>query len=131
MALSGNAVTITLGSSAIGGINNITFDTTLDQLDVTVFGGSGDRVFIAGLTGATMSLSGDYDYSDTNGQKVLVDAWKAKTLLTSGTQPTFTVNGSNGFAADGYVSGLSVNPTVEGKVTVSYSIQLTGAVTIS
>ena len=131
MALSGNAVTIKLGTNAIAGINNITFDTALDQLDVTEFGGTGDRAFIPGLAGATLGLAGDYDYTDTNGQKVLVDACKAKTLLTSGTQPVFTVNGTNGFAADAYVSALSVNPTVEGKVTVSYTLQLTGAVTIS
>lgn len=131
MALSGNEVTIKLGTNAIAGINNIGFDTALDQLDVTAFGGTGDRVFIPGLAGATMSLEGDYDYTDTDGQKVLVDAWKGKTLLEDTTQPTFTVNGTNGFSADAYVSAFSINPTVEGKVVVSYTLQLTGEITIS
>lgn len=131
MPTAGTATTIKLGTNAIGGINNLSFDATLDQLDVTAFGGTGDKVFIAGLKGATMSLSGDYDYTDTNGQKVLVDAYAAKTKLTGATQPVFTTNGTNGFGADAYVNTLNVSTTIEGKAVVSYTLQLTGEVTIS
>lgn len=131
MALSGNAVTIKLGTNAIAGINNIGFDTVLDQLDVTDFDSSGEREFIPGLSGATMSLGGDYEPTDTNGQVVLVNAWKNKTLLTSATAPTFTVNGTNGFSADAYVSAMNINPTVEGKVVISFTLQLTGTISIN
>jgi predicted secreted protein len=130
MASSGNAVTITLGTSAIAGINNIGFDTALDQLDVTDFDSAGGREFIPGLSGATMSLAGDYEPTDTSGQTALVNAWKNKTLLTGVTAPKFTTDGTNGFSADAYVSSMSINPTVEGKVTATYTLQLTGDINI-
>jgi hypothetical protein len=130
MALNGLAVTIKLGSNDIGGINSITFDPTADMLDITAFGGTGDREFLPGLRGATLTLAGDYDYGDTNGQKVLVDNFLTGTKLESPTKPVFTVDGTIGFTADAYVSGFSANPTVEGKVTVSYTLQLTGVVAV-
>lgn len=130
MALSGLNVTIKLGTNDIAGINSITFDPVLDQLDVTDFDSLGEREFIPGLSSGTITLAGDYEATDINGQKVLVDAWKAKTLLTTTTKPAFTVNGTNGFSADAFVSAFSINPTNEGKVTVSFTLQLTGAISI-
>jgi len=130
MALSGNAVTIKLGTNDVAGINSITFDPVLDQLDTTDFDSNGEREFIPGLSSATITLAGDYEPTDTNGQTVLVNAWKNKTLLTTTTAPAFTVDGTNGFSADAYVASFSINPTVEGKVTVTYSLQLTGTITI-
>jgi len=130
MALNGCGVTIKLGTNDIAGINNITFDPTLDQLDVTDFDSSCEREFIPGLSSGTITIAGDYEPTDTNGQVVLVNAWKNKTLLTTTTKPAFTVDGTNGFSADAYVSSFSINPTVEGKVTVTYTLQLTGAISI-
>lgn len=130
MALSGLNVTIKLGTNDVAGINSITFDPVLDQLDVTDFDSVGEREFIPGLSSGTITLAGDYEPTDTNGQKVLVDAWKAKTLLTTTTKPAFTVDGTNGFSADAFVSAFSINPTVEGKVIASYTLQLTGAISI-
>lgn len=130
MALNGCAVTITLGTNDVAGINSITFDPVLDQLDTTDFDSLCEREFIPGLSSGTISLAGDYEPTDTNGQTVLVNAWKNKTLLTTTTQPSFTVDGTNGFGADAFVSAFSINPTIEGKVTVSYTLQLTGAISI-
>jgi len=130
MALSGNAVTIKLGTNDVAGINSITFDPVLDQLDTTDFDSNGNREFIPGLKSGTITLAGDYEPTDTNGQVVLVNAYSNSTLLTTTTKPAFTVDGTNGFSADAYVSSFSVNPTVEGKATVTYTLQLTGAISI-
>jgi len=130
MPLNGCTVTIKLGTNSIAGINNITFDPVLDQLDTTDFDSSYEREFIPGLSSGTIAVSGDYEPADTNGQVALVSAWKNKTLLTTTQQPSFTVDGTNGFGADAYVSSFSINPTVEGKVTATYTLQLTGAISI-
>lgn len=130
MALNGCAVTIKSGSNAIAGINSIGFDTSADMLDITDFDSSCFREFIAGLKSGTVSLSGDYEPTDTNGQVVLRDAWLNGTLLTGATVISFTVDGTNGFSANAYVTSFSVNPTVEGKVTVSFSLQLTGTISV-
>jgi len=130
MAIAGHGTTVKLGTALIAGINNVTFDSTLDQLDTSAFN-VGVRSFIPGLSGATISLSGDYVPTDTNGQVVLINAWSTKELLTSTTLPAFLVNETNGFSADAYVSSLSIGSTVEGKATINATLQLTGTITVS
>ena len=127
MSLNSDAVSVSLGATAICGINNITFDPVLDQLDTTNFCSDGNREFLAGLASATMKLDGDYTPADA-GQLALVNAWKNKTKLETTAQPKFLVDGTNGFSGDAYVSGMSVGASVEGKVTVSYTLQMTGAI---
>ena len=130
MALNGNGVTIKIGTHGVAGINNIAFDTALDQLDVTDFDSNGNKEYIAGLSGGTIALSGDYEPTDTNGQVAIQTAFTTKALMTGATKPVFTVNGTNGFTADALVSVLSISMTPEGKVTISFTLQLTGAISI-
>lgn len=130
MSLKGCQSTIKLGTNAIKDLNSVNFDNVLDQLDITDFDSACSREFIPGLRGATFALGGDYDPTDTNGQLVLVNAGLNGTLLTTTTAPNFTVNGTNGFTADAYVSAFSVSTTVEGKVVFSATLQCTGAVSI-
>ena len=129
MALNSCGVTITLGSNGIAGINNVGFDTSLDMLDVTDFDSNCEKQFIPGLSGATMTVAGDYLPADTQ-QSALVNAWKNKTKLETTTQPQFTVDGTHGFGADAYISSLSISTTVEGKVVMNASLQCTGEVSI-
>lgn len=129
MALNGNAVKVQTGTNDVCGINTVTFDPVLDQLDITSFCSTGEREFIGGLSGATISLSGDYLPTDT-GQKALVNGWKNKTKLTGATLPKFLVDGTNGFSGDAFVSDFSIGATVEGKVTASYTLQLTGTINV-
>ena len=129
MALNSNAVTVKLGSTLICGMNTVTFDPVLDQLDTTSFCSEGVREFLAGLSSATIALSGDYVPADA-GQVILVNAWKNKTLLTTTNKPAFLVDATNGFSGDAYVSGFSIGAAVDGKVTASFTLQLTGAITV-
>ena len=131
MALNGCAVTIKVGTNDVDGINNISFDQSADMLDTTDFSSSCFREFIAGLKSGTVSISGDYEPGDTNGQIVLRDAFTSGAVLTGATAVSFTVDGTNGFAADSLVTSFSVNSTVEGKSTVSISLQLTGTISYS
>lgn len=128
--VAGYSTTIKLGTNAVAGINNVTFDAQLDQLDTSAFN-VGTRSFIPGLTGAQITMSGDHDPTDTNGQVALIAAWLAKTLLTTAQAPEFFVNGTNGFSADAYVASVSIGSTVEGKATFNCTLQLTGTVTIT
>jgi len=130
MALAGNATTIKLGTNLIAGINSASFDAALDQLDITAFN-EGERSYIAGLNGAQIPISGDYDPTDTNGQVALVNAWSNKTLLTGATAPELLFNGTAGFEADAYVASLTIASSVEGKATISITLQLTGTITVT
>lgn len=130
MSLKGCQSTIKLGTNGIKDLNSTNFDNVLDQLDVTDFDSACNREFIPGLRGATFALAGDYNPTDTTGQVVLVNAGLNGTLLTGATAPNFTVDGTNGFTADSYVSAFSVSTTVEGKVVFSATLQCTGAVSI-
>lgn len=130
MSLKGCLATMKLGTNGIKNLNNNNFDNVLDQLDSTDFDSSCSREFIPGLRGATFTLAGDYDPSDTNGQVAIVNAGLNGTLLTGAAVPNFTVDGTNGFTADAYVSAFSIGTAVEGKVTFSATLQCTGAVSI-
>jgi hypothetical protein len=130
MALNSCNVAAKLGSTVIKGLNNASMDTALDQLDSTVFDGTCSKTYIPGLNGGTMAWAGDYDPTDTSGQVAVVAAHFAKTLLTGATAPTFMVDATHGFTANAYVSACNIGTTVEGKVTVSFTIQLTGDITV-
>lgn len=130
MSLNSCNVSVRLGSTVIKGINNANMDSALDQLDSTVFDGTCSKTYIPGLNGGTMAWSGDYNPADTSGQVAVVAAHFAKTLLTGATAPKLMVDATNGFEADAYVSSCSFGTTVEGKVTVSFSLQLTGDISV-
>ena len=129
MALNSDNVSFSLGTTPVCGLNSVSLDTVLDQLDKTDFCGDGTRTFIPGLAGATIPFGGDYLPADA-GQVLIVNAWKNKTLLTDATQPTFMVTTTNGFGVDAYVSSISIGATVDGKVTINGTLQCTGAVDV-
>ncbi len=130
MALNGCAVTIKLGANGVLGLNNVTVDPTRDQLDVTDFDSSCSREFINGLIGTTITLSGDYEPTDTTGQVAIMSALLTPATLTGGTKPAITFDGTNGFTGDANVASASIGSTVEGKATFTATLQITGAISI-
>lgn len=130
MAIKGCGASFSLGSNSVAELNNISNPFTADSLEVTNFDSLCLKEFINGLRSGTISISGFYDPTDTNGQVAMFTAFLNGTLLTTTQQPKFLVDGTNGFSADGVITSYTVDATVEGLVTFSATIQLSGTITV-
>ena len=130
MALKGCGASFLLGSNTVAQLNNISNPITADTLDTTTFDSACLREFIAGLRSGTMDISGYYDPTDTTGQKAMLTASLAGTLLKTTQQPKVLWDGTNGLSADGVITSLTIDAAVDGLVTFSASIQLSGTITV-
>lgn len=115
-----------LGTNEVASLNSITNALTGDSLDVTAFGEE-VRSFVAGLRSGTMNIAGFYAPGDTLGQKAMLTAFLAGTLLSTA---KFLTDGVNGFSADAVVTNYTVDATPSGTVNFSATLQLTGTITV-
>lgn len=109
----------------VDGINDFSFSTGRDVLDTTDFKDtSGAKTKILGLQDTTISLSGDLEASDTNGQNVLRTAFFNGNAIYVG----FGFNGTDGYKVQARVSSFEINAGVGDKVEFSCEITSVGAV---
>ena len=128
MALKGCAASFLVGVNTVAELNSITNSVTGDTLDTTTFDSSCTREFIQGLKSGTIDISGYYDPTDTNGQVAIIAALLAGNNIDD---PKFLVDGTNGFTAEEAVcSTLSIGAAVEGLVTFSATLQLSGTISV-
>ena len=99
------------------------YDTTNMDAGAT----NGWQQYIAGLSGGKMTIKANYDPSDTNGQLVAITAWAAKTLLYF----IVSENGTNTATFTGYIDQYQPHGPVNNKTDVTYSVTITGAVTLA
>lgn len=130
MALKGCNSSFLLGTNTVGSISSISNSMTADSLDITTFDSECMKEFIAGLRGGSIDISGFYDPDDTNGQTAMMTAFLAGTTLETTQKPKFLVDDTNGFTADGIITGISVGAEVAGLVSFSATIQLTGTIAV-
>lgn len=112
-----------VGTSTAAEIKSWSIDGGADMLDVTNFGSGGWKENIAGLREWSASVEGNWDMTDTNGQKALQDAW----LNGSSVAVKFYVDGTKNYSGSAYISGLSPEVAVDDAATVSIDLQGTGA----
>lgn len=129
VATAGYAGSVKLGANTVALVQDWSFDGEVDMLEVTSLG-SDNKAFIPGLFGATATIECYFDLSDTLGQKALHDAFFGRTLLSlslvanaSGTLGTY--------AGSAYINKISPSDSNDDKVTISFDVQFTGAVTFS
>jgi predicted secreted protein len=109
----------------IDGIKDYSFDASNDELDTTDFKDtSAAYTKILGLAGTTISLSGDLEAGDTNGQVVLKTAYLNKTSVGLG----ILFDGTDGLKVECFVTKYSVSAGVADLVQVSFDLTSTGAV---
>lgn len=109
----------------IDGIKDASFEVSRDVLDTTDFkDSSGARTRIVGLQDTSISISGDYEDTDTNGQVALRSAFIAGTSFYIG----FKFDGTDGYKVQCYCSSFSITPTVDGLVEFEAELVSTGAV---
>jgi len=121
-------VSATLGGSyaAIDGLNDASLQRAIDLLETTDYADTtGQKTRIPGLGDATISLSGDREQSDTNGQNIVRAAAFSKGSI--GVQ--FLPDGTNGQKALFYVQDYRESGPVADKVSFSFTLQKTGAFT--
>jgi len=126
MSLAAKNLRIKTGSNAITGLNDASFNINGETIEVTTFESAGWKERIAGLKDFSMSLSGFYEKDDADGQGAL------KTALLNGTSVPvdYLVDGSSGFRGDYLVTSMETGASPSGEVTVSFSLESTGALTI-
>lgn len=124
MANAGKNSRFKIGANDIGGLNEGTITLNGENIDVTTFlsGGWIDR--IQGLKSAEISLSGFWLSNDTNGQEVI----KANYLSGTATTINALLDGTNGWTGDFLVSSLEFGAAVADAVSISISLESTGAI---
>jgi predicted secreted protein len=106
-------------------VNNVDFPREVDTPETTTFGND-DRTYIAGLRGATISITGFWDET--------VDGYLAG-IVGQATSSTFEYGpqgGSTGdikYTGEAFVTNYTQGSPVDGVTTFSLDLQITGAVT--
>lgn len=125
MALAGHEVTINIDGNEIDGIKSFSVSNENDMLDETDFADtSGFRKRFQGLQDGNISLSGDYERTDT-AQAAL------RTAKANGTTVTVQLlyDGTNGDSVVCHVENFSINAEVGSLVEFSANLLFNAAPT--
>ncbi len=114
-------------TNSVTGITQQDLTISSAMYDVSSMGNAWE-VFIPGLKSGAFDLKLNYDYSDTNGQKMLQDALFNATLLYAELSVN---NGANKFSFTFYVKDLKISDPVNNVVTADVTPQITGPITAS
>lgn len=114
-------------------VSNVDFPRDVDAPETTVFGNAGDRTYIAGgLRGASLSISGFWDPTASTGpDDVLSGALGATGDLTFNYNPSGTGAGKIEYSGESILTNYSISQPVDGVITFTGDLQITGAVTRS
>ncbi len=109
----------------IDGINDASFEVSRDVLETTDFKDtSGAKTRIMGLQDTSLSIKGDYEDTDTNGQNAIRTAFLNGTAVYMG----FKLDGTDGYKVQCYCTKFSTSVSVDGKVEFEAEFISTGAV---
>lgn len=128
MALAGHAVKVScadtdVAGDEIDGIKSIDWGPSANLIETTDFADtSGARTRLAGLKDLSVTLSGDYEASDT-GQARLRTNWPS-----TGTYVRFLPNGTAGFKCLMLVQDFKIAGEVDGVVQFSATLVGNGAI---
>jgi len=118
------------GTNVSAYADNTSWQQSVETLDVSAFG-TAAKAFINGLTdGDTITISGPYDkamYSLLVGVKAAQSAGSATSTFMWG--PGGSVSGEAKVSAETWVTSVGLSTSVGGRVDLSASLQVTGAVT--
>lgn len=129
MALAAHAMVISCSTddityNEVDGLNDFSFGPNRTMLETTDFKDtSGAKTRMSGLKDGSISMSGDYESGDTNGQNII------RTGFDNGTTVYIRVlwNGTTGHKVAAIVESHEIKGSVDDKVTWTASIQFNGA----
>jgi predicted secreted protein len=125
MAVTGTGGAVKLGTNKIAEISNWSLDLGADDVEITSFDSEGWKEYLAGLREWSGSIEGNFDSTDTTGQKAILNAWLNGTKLSF----TFEVSSGVSFQGEAFVKP-SIEVPVDDKASFSCDITGTGALTL-
>lgn len=125
MAVTGTGGAVKISANKVAEIANWSLDLGADDIDITSFDSNGWKEYLAGLREWSGSCEGNFDSTDTNGQKAILQAW------LNGNELAFTFEVSSGvsFTGNAYVKP-SIEVPVDDKASFSCDFQGTGPLTL-
>lgn len=126
----GKTASLSIAGTVIQGyLDNAALNRTRDTSDTTVFGLS-DKTALAGLKGANLTGSGNYDPTTSTGpMAVLEAAYATDTPVAVIYYPGGNTSGQYSYSFNAILTSLGVPAQVADKVTFSFDFLVTGAVT--
>ena len=126
-AISGQAITITVGGASVAGSTSFTLSFAQATIDVTSRDDNFQAAFIPGKRDAKIDIDALYVYSNV-GKKVLQQAAAA-----GGAASTFVMTMPDGctYTGSGIITAFALTMPAEAAVVYKASIQVTGTLTIS
>jgi len=110
-------------------LNSVDFSREVDTPETTVFG-LDDRTYIAGLAGATISISGFWDDAATIGANTVIEPIVGQTLALNWQYgPEGQVTGDVRYSGTCFCTSYNITGSVDGVVEFTADFQITGAVT--
>jgi predicted secreted protein len=127
MPYAGHGVQVRVAASdisgdVVGGSTSIDWNEVRELLETTAFGDSNRLRDVAGLADLTVSLSGDFEPSDT-GQALL------KSSRASGADVflRFLYDGSSGYKCAFKVASFNISASFDGKLEYSCDLEANGS----
>lgn len=111
-------------------VGNVDFSRDLDTPETTVFGNAGDRSYVAGLRGATISITGFWDPTTTTGPDFILSGILGDAASKSFQYgPQGTTTGQIRYTGECFLTSYGTSSPVDGVVGFTADFQITGAVT--
>lgn len=125
--LNGTLYKITVGATEIDNLTDNSVSFSVDTRDVTTKDSSGNRELLPTILSATYSGEAIVALDATYGAEELYDALVAKSAVTI--EFTTNVSGDVQWSQSGYFTSVEIGAPMEDNVSVSFTIEGTGAIT--
>lgn len=107
----------------VDGISSAEFNATAEELETSDFKDQdGAKHRITGLLDGEITIDGDYEPADTNGQVLIRAAFFSRATVYAQRLP----DGTNGYKVTTKVTGFKVGGEVNGKAQFSATLRFTG-----
>ena len=122
---------VKLSTNDIAEVKSWTLDQTLEILDASVLGTSGNRVKQASFRDWKGTLECFWDPTDTNGQVAINTAMANGTTVSIVLQPEGEDTGDTQYTGTAFISSVSYSGAFDNLVTATIAFEGSGALTTS
>lgn len=131
MAVAAMGTKLKIGTASVAELTEISgLDISADTIETTTLDSGGWRTFVQGVKDAgEVSLSGYFNPDDTDGQKALVDAFNAGTVLALTID--FPVALGAKWTFSGIVTQITTGASMEDSISFEANVKVTGSPTLT
>ena len=129
----GRNATVKYGTYTIAELASWSLDLSNDEIDTSAFGSTWKKSDV-GMRGWSLSVSGHWDPTDTNGQKAIETAWAGGSLINSiklyvDTSSYWVPDVTTDSSAGGRVTSYALNQAHDAVAGISFTLSGSGPVT--